>query len=384
MTNRPLRVCYFGTYRANYSRNQILIAGLRQAGVEVVECHAPLWRGIEDRVQAASGGWRRPGFLWRVLRTYWRLLRAYARVGDFDVMVLGYPGQLDVFLARLLTWQRRKPLVLDVFMSIYLIAAERGLVAKSPFTGRWIGRLERWACLLPERLIIDTAAYRDWFVETYHLAPERFRLVPTGADDRIFTPVPAQERGPGFCVMQYSGYLPGTGVDVILEAASRLQDEPDIHFHLLGDGQLKPQAVAQAQRLGLKNVTFFGWVDKHELPLRAAAADVCLGVFARAEQSERTVVNKVYEALAMAKPLITGDSPTVREHLVDGEEVLLVPREDPDALARTILRLWNDPALARSLAERGHGRYLAEYAIASLGEKLRRHLRELLVERKQV
>jgi hypothetical protein len=52
-----LRVCYFGTYRANYSRNQIMIEGLRRNGVEVVECHERLWHSLEDRVQVASGGW---------------------------------------------------------------------------------------------------------------------------------------------------------------------------------------------------------------------------------------------------------------------------------------------------------------------------------------
>jgi len=47
---RPLRVCYFGTYRADYSRTQILLKGLRsRPDVEVVECHAKLWDGIEDR-----------------------------------------------------------------------------------------------------------------------------------------------------------------------------------------------------------------------------------------------------------------------------------------------------------------------------------------------
>jgi hypothetical protein len=38
-----LKVRYFGTYREEYSRNQIMIEGLRRAGVDVVECHVELW-----------------------------------------------------------------------------------------------------------------------------------------------------------------------------------------------------------------------------------------------------------------------------------------------------------------------------------------------------
>ena len=58
VTDKKMRVCYFGTYRVRYSRNQIMIEGLRRNGVEVIECHEELWRGIEDRVEVASGGWK--------------------------------------------------------------------------------------------------------------------------------------------------------------------------------------------------------------------------------------------------------------------------------------------------------------------------------------
>lgn len=99
-----LRVYYFGTYRAGYSRNRIMIEGLRRNGVDIVECHEQLWRGIEDRVRVASGGWLCSVFILRIVRTYLKLLWAYRRIGEYDVMVLGYPGQLDVYLARMLTW----------------------------------------------------------------------------------------------------------------------------------------------------------------------------------------------------------------------------------------------------------------------------------------
>ncbi len=110
---------------------------------------------IADRVQAASGGWRSFGFVARVAQTYWRLLQKYRQVGEYDLMVVGYPGQFDVFLARLLSRLRRKPLAWDVFMSIYLIALERGLQQRSPFTIAAIRRLERLACSVPDRLILD-------------------------------------------------------------------------------------------------------------------------------------------------------------------------------------------------------------------------------------
>lgn len=373
-----MRVCYFGTYRANYSRNQILIEGLRRNGVDVIECHTPLWQGIEDRVQAASGGWLRLGFIFRVICTYWSLLRAYLKVGDYDVMVLGYPGQLDVYLARVLTWLRGKPLVLDLFMSIYLIASERGLTDNHPVTARLIYWLEKIACLLPDLLIIDTAEYVQWFQETYGLDLDRFRLVPTGADDRIFHPVEVEKLDDDlFRVVYYGTFIPNHGVKYIIEAARILQDEVDIHFELIGEGPTRAEAVTLAEKYGLKNVTFVGWVDKHELPRRVAKADVCLGVFGTTPQSMMTVQNKVYEGMAMGKVVVTGNSSTVRKALKSNKHICLVERANGKAIAEAITTLHNSPNLRQSLAKHGHTLFGFQYSPQTLGERLKQYLNEL-------
>jgi len=375
-----LRVCYFGTYRDEYSRNQIMIEGLRRVGVEVVECHVPLWRGIEDRVEAASGRWIHPTFIWRVLRTYIALLKRYRQVGYYDVMVVGYPGQLDIYLARVLTWLRRKPLVLDVFMSLYLIASERGLTARHPLTGRLIYWLEKLACLLPDLLILDTTEYVQWFQEVYCLNPAHFRLVPTGADDRVFRPLEVDRRDDGlFRVLYYGTFIPNHGVEHIVEAARILKDEPSIHFELIGDGPTKAQAMALVKEYGLTNVTFVNWVDKQTLPRKAAEADVCLGVFGTTPQSMMTVQNKIYEGLAMGKPVVTGDAPTVRMALQHGEHVHLVERANGEALAEAIIMLRDVPDLRQRIARQGHALFLAQYTPQALGERCRRYLDELEV-----
>jgi len=375
-----LRVCYFGTYRANYSRNQIMIEGLRRSGVDVTECNVPLWRGIEDRVQAASGGWLQLSFLARVVQTYWRLLLAYRQVGQYDVMVLGYPGQLDVVLARLLTWLRGKPLVLDVFMSLYLIALERGLTDKHPTSARVLRALEKLACLLPDRLLLDTAAYVRWFEQMYGLDPARFALVPTGADDRVFRPVPVQGAASdsAFTVLYYGTFIPNHGVEHIVEAACLLEGEGNIRFELVGEGPTRARAEELVQRYRLTNVHFAGWVDKEALPALAASADVCLGVFGTTPQSMMTVQNKIYEGLAMARPVITGESPTVSAQFEHGQVLYLTQRSDPQSLARAIRTLRKDPALRDKLADRGHKLFVERYTMARIGQIARKHLQALL------
>jgi glycosyltransferase involved in cell wall biosynthesis len=383
--SQNLTICYFGTYRANYSRNQIMIAGLRVAGVEVVECHAPLWTGIEDRVQAASGGWASLSFFKRLLLTYWTLIKRYRALADYDIMVLGYPGQLDVFLARILTWLRGKPLVLDLFMSIYLIAVERGLTAKNSLSIRLLRKLEAWAGRLPDLLICDTAAYVTWHQNTHGFQPDRFRLVPTGADDRIFKPLdtcPKPVKGK-FRALYYGTYIPNHGVETIIEAANLLKDQPDIHFDLIGEGPTKATATALAEHYGLHNVTFTDWLEQEALLGKITQADLILGVFGLTPQSLMTVQNKIYESLAMAKPLITGDSPTVREVLTHQADAYLVERANPGILAEAIAVLRRRPELCQTLSRNGYALYQRSFTVRQIGLLFRQHLNKLMQKKKQ-
>lgn len=403
------RVCYFGAYRAEYSRNRIMMEGLRRNGVQVIACHESLWHGVEDRVQATRGGWKRPGFLWRVLRTYARLLWRGLRLrGRYDVMVVGYPGQFDVYLARLLSWLHGKPLVWDIFMSIYLIAVERGLDKASPWTVNLLRGIERLALRLPDRLIMDTAPYVAWLEATHGVAADRFGLVPTGADSTIFMPdstcMPdstveilqngaAQSEGGDkaatgaqpFRVLYHGTFIPNHGVPTIVQAAQRLasEAEPDsknILFEFIGDGPDRTAVQQFAQAYGLTNVVFTEWLAPEAVPARLAQADLCLGVFGVTPQSLMTVQNKIYEGLAMGKPVLTGDGPAVRAALQHGEHVYLCPRADAAALAQAIRTLRADSGLRARLAQQGYAHFLAHFTVEHLGQQFRAVLEDVLEE----
>ncbi|MGE5221221.1 MAG: glycosyltransferase family 4 protein [Omnitrophica WOR_2 bacterium] len=375
MSSRPLRVCFFGTYREEYSRNRILIDGLRCAGVEVIECHERLWHGIEDRVQAASGGWLNPAFAWRLLRTYLRLLRWHARMGDYDALVIGYPGQLDVFLGRILSWRRRKPMAWDIFMSIYLISIERGLDKRSPLTIQLLGFFERLACTLPDLLILDTREYVAWFQAVHHLSSDKFRLVPTGADDQVYHPVSIQQADGGiFRVVYYGTFIPNHGVETIVRAAHILAGEHGIQFEMIGNGPDQEMAQNLARDLGLTNITFIDWMPETDLVMRIAQSDVCLGAFGTTPQSIMTVQNKIYSSLAMAKPVITGDSPAIRQAFKDKEHLLVCERANPESLAAAIKSLELDPDLRNRLGQNGYALFTSGYTTAKLGALYKNHL----------
>jgi glycosyltransferase involved in cell wall biosynthesis len=357
-----------------------MIEGLRRNGVEVIECHEQLWKGIEDRVHVVSGGWLSSMFLWRVICTYTRLLKSFWKVrNDFDILVVGYPGQVDVYLAWLLGKLTRKPVVWDIFMSIYLIATERELGRRNCFIVNLIGFVEKVACRLPDLLILDTAEYVAWFGQQHEIKAGRFRLVPTGADTTSFRPMTRQRPKDGlFYVVYYGTFIPNHGVHTIVEAAHLLENDETIHFELIGQGPEQELARQYVEQHHLSRVSFVNWLSQDVLCQRVADADLCLGVFGHTPQSLMTVQNKIYECLAMGKALISGDGPAVRQAFNHAEEIYLCPRSDAQALASAIRFLYHDADLRDKLGSQGNKVVSNQYSVESIGARFKAHLCALL------
>lgn len=373
-----MRVCYFGTYRAGYNRNKIMIAALKSADVDVVICQENLWYSIEDRENVTTGGWRSPKFWWRVIRTYTKLLIKSLSIGKFDVMVLGYPGQIDVFLAKIICSLKKTPLVLDVLMSLYLVAIERNLDAPPHSAVNLIRKMEKKSLGIPDLLIQDTPQYVSWFYDTFTIDSNRFRLVPIGADDNIFKPLEQPEvKKEKLRVLYYGTFIPNHGLDHILEAAKQLSSRDDIEFLFIGEGPEKTRIVEKSELENLKNITFTGWCSQLELVEQIGVADVCLGAFGRTPQSLMTIHNKIYECMACAKTVITGISPAIQSQFTDMVELKMCDRSG-EAIAETIIYLKENPDVIKLIGLNARQSFIDNYSISALGRKFRSHLETLL------
>jgi glycosyltransferase involved in cell wall biosynthesis len=294
-------------------------------------------------------------------------------------MVVGYIGHLDMLLARQLTRSRHKPLIFDTLMSIRLIASERGLVSNSRLKGRLISWLEKQACKLADMIWLDTPQYVECFHEWYGVSPDKFRLIPLGADESLFYPVSAPSQSNGrLRVVYFGGYVPLHGVETIISAARLLCGEQTIHFEMIGDGQTRPGAEALVRKWDLSNVSFTDWIPRDKLAEHVAGAHICLGVFGHQLQAQVTIPNKIYEGLALRQAVITQSSPAALGEFVDREHLLFCPPEDPEGLATAIGTLRDDPALLTHITETGHRHYLEHYTTSSLGQLARSYLVETI------
>lgn len=319
-----MRILYFGIYDPTYSRNRSIGKAIRANADEVLECRAA------------------PGRFW-----WFQLIRAYVPLrNSFDVMVVGFPGQKVMFLARLLT---RKPIIFDAFTSHYGgYVLDRGRAKPGSIRARWYRYLDKGSCLRADAVLLDTRAHIDFFVHEYGLRPALFHRIWVGADAQLMYPREDGHHDNAFTVHFHGHYIPHHGTLRIIEAAALLRDEP-IRFRMIGQGQQRPDAERLARELKLDTVEFLPNVPYERLAEYVRNADLCLGVFGNNPKTFLTITNKIFEAAASAKPIITLDTPAVRELFTDGHDILLCRPDDPAHLAELISRVYRDAGLAEIL-----------------------------------
>jgi glycosyltransferase involved in cell wall biosynthesis len=372
-----MRVCFFGTYTlaAGYPVNRYLIQGLREAGVDVEECREELWRGFLHQTFSGLKPLGLVGLALRACVGYVRLLRRYWRSGPHEWVIVGYPGYLDVWLARLLTLWGRRRVALVAFISLYDTAVvDRGQIPAGSLRAFFLRQVDTWAFHAADVVVVDTHAQGEHYAQLFGLAPQRFRRSFVGHE---FGSGPASLKGSDdvgpeqLRVLFFGTYVPLHGVDVILEAAALLNGEAGIEFVLIGDGQLYQSMVQRARMLELQRVQFVSaWLDAQALQRQVVESSVCLGIFGCTDKAARVIPYKVHGALALARPVVTRDSPAIRELLVDDESALLCAPGDPQSLAAALRRLAREPQLRTRLAAGGHRAYLEQSAPMAVGKAL--------------
>lgn len=363
-----MRVCFFGTYEQDFVRNRTLVNGLRQIGWEVQECHVPLWEQERNKtgkyLKTFSLALR--GLM--LVVAYCRLLFQYfITVRSYDILLVGYIGHLDIPLAWLLTRFPRRPLVFSPLISLYdTLVDDRNAFSEQSLMSRFLRWLDRWACNRSDLILLDTEAHITYFVDTFELPRDKFVRVFVGAERQTLLPHPEQ-REQVFRVVFLGKFTPLHGLEVMIEAARLLRTEPAIAFHFIGSGQLTEQIRSFASRQALPNVNFLDWVEYEQIPAYLAQMDVCLGIFGTSGKARRVIPSKVFLALALGKPIITADTPAIRELLTDGESALLCEPGNPEALSKRILHACQEREQLERIAETGHRAYLAYASEEQIG-----------------
>lgn len=353
----PLRVCYFGIYDPEFSRNAIYIRGLKENGVEVIECN--------DKT---------PG-----MRKYLSLVKKHWNIrNSYDVLVVGYPGQILVPLAKLIS---RKPVVLDALCSLYeSLILSRDAYKGNPLRVPVIRFIDWLAYTCADKILVETEKQKMYFENNLHVPSKKCAVVYTGVDDEKFFADEKAEKFSDFTVLFRGRIVKEAGVPTVLEAAKILEGK-GVQFLIIGFGwdDAMKEFDETMKRLSPKNVRHIRkQVPISELRDLMQKCHISLGQFGDHERLSRTIPHKAFESLVMRIPYVTVRAEGVMELLHDKENCIMVNPADPKDLAEKILVLKNGTTLREKLADNGYQTYQKQFTSRILGAELLRILKRVL------
>lgn len=274
---------------------------------------------------------------------------------NVDAIYIGWMGHPLVMFSKLIS---TKPIIFDVFISLYdSICLERKSVKAHSLLGKLLFWIDKISCQLADQVIVDTETHREFFIETFELKPERVKVFYICADENLFKPM-LVDKTDKFVLEFHGGFIPLQGVEYIIRAAKILEKQNNILFRFLGNGRDLKAAKKLSQNLNLNNIEFldtFAPIEK--VPRFINESDVALGIFGIAEKTRRVIPNKVYEAMACKKAVISADTTAIKELFTDGKDILLCKAGNPQNLADKIIELKAGSILRQSIAEAGYNTF---------------------------
>lgn len=178
------------------------------------------------------------------------------------------------------------------------------------------------------------------------------------------------------------GYIGTHGMahalETVLRAAALTRDDPSIVWLLVGTGAERERLLALKAELQLDNVVMLGHHPREAMPAVWSSIDVSLVVLKRSDMFLRVIPSKMFEAMAMERPIVLGVDGEARRIVEAGDCGLFVEPENPEALADAARALAVAPARRQRLGVNG-GRFVrAEYDRRVLAQRYLKILEDVV------
>jgi L-malate glycosyltransferase len=233
--------------------------------------------------------------------------------------------------------------------------------------------LLRIANRYPHRWLANSNAVADAVAHLEHIQRDRFDVIHNGVVIPILQPktISSIQR-----VVVVANLRPVKAVDMFIKAAAIVvKTLPQVKFTIVGDGPLRGSLEELAASLSLTgSVEFAGSISDVQSILSTATIGVLTS-------SSEGFSNAILEYMCAGLPVVATDVGGNCESVSDGQTGYLVPPDNPDALAETLIRLLTHPDEAARFGEAGRKRAETEFSLVAMIRNHQNYYTELLKKR---
>ncbi|WP_172634627.1 MULTISPECIES: glycosyltransferase family 4 protein [Anaerolinea] len=293
-------------------------------------------------------------------RSGWRMLTAGYRLGEIWKCIRLYSPQAVIFSGEKMVWLAG---VLKPFFRMAFLAVGHG-TEFGKITG-WQARITRWAFHRMDHLIA-VSQYTRAKMETLGILSDRITVIPNGADEERFFPLPekrlsslrAKFNGNQSPILLTVGNVTDRkGQEVVIRALPKILSRfSDAQYWMVGLPTLRDKLEQVASELKVQDhVHFLGRLGNSELVEAYNACDIF--IMASREMPDGDVEGfgiAILEAALCGKPSIGTLGTGTSEAIFHGYTGLLVPQNDPTALASAVISLLENKEYSRQLGQNAY------------------------------
>jgi glycosyltransferase involved in cell wall biosynthesis len=208
-------------------------------------------------------------------------------------------------------------------------------------------RLERWCYRHAAAIVVPTAGLRA-ALEALPAAASKVRRLGPAVDVGLFPPADPRSPQGGPLRVLYAGTIGlAQGVETLVDAARIAGGEVEVW--IAGDGAEAPALRSRLQRDPAPNVRLLGRVPYEDVPALYGQVDAAAVLLRDRAIFEAALPTKMLEAMSSARPVILSARGEAADLVESGGAGVVVPPEDPRALADAMLSLARDPARLAAL-----------------------------------
>ncbi|MEA5571870.1 glycosyltransferase family 4 protein [Calothrix sp. UHCC 0171] len=273
-----------------------------------------------------------------------------------DVILTTSPSLPGCLPASLLGWLNRCPVILNLQDILPDAAIHTGLL-KNKALIKVFQILEKFAYRSSTKISVIADGFIDNLLQKGVKASKMVKI-PNWVDVNFISPLPKEESEfranhnlNGKFVVLYSGNIALTqGLETVVKAASKLRHIPDISFVIVGEAKGLQRLQQECLEQGADNVLLLPFQPREKLPDMLSAADVSL-VVQKKNVISFNMPSKIQVVLASGRALVASvpDSGTAARAIRQSGGGIVVPPEEPQALADAILDLYKAPEKVNSL-----------------------------------
>ncbi len=248
-----------------------------------------------------------------------------------------------------------------------------------------IREMELASLMLSDLLICPSEVTRAFLV-SLGVPHQRVQVIPNGYSPQDFTPTPLPDWTHPKPTLLYTGTLADwQGLDLVLQALPEIISQRPVLLRIIGRGRSRQRKSIskQIRKLGLEEyVSLEAAVPHHAIPQVISAAHLCL---APLSLNDRNITQgccpiKIIEYMASARPIVAANLPVVRELLREDQDGLFFTPGDPNDLARQVLKILDNHALAGQLAQSAANRASQQFTWHLAQKRLLKVYRKLTTD----